>query len=77
MKTYHEALQDVAQDLGEQAYHNIMGGSMNFPFYNVPVEGAAKVLATVFDEDAEEVQEELYKLAQLCYDAHWPKQEEA
>ncbi len=77
MKTYHEAATEIANMLGEEAYHKIMGGSMNSPWYGSPIDACADCLAIAYDLDKEDVKIELTARAQAAYDAHWPQKEEA
>ncbi len=70
-KTYEQAARLVANRLGEQAYHNAMGGSMH-AWYGVDSYEAAHILAIIYNKDAEAVQNELDEVSMAHYKSHWP-----
>jgi len=59
---YRDALTAMAQELGQQAFDNAMGGSMN-PWYGVNTEVVAATLARVYIKNKDEVLEALGPLA--------------
>ena len=61
-----KAINLVAQDLADEAYHNLMSGS-NHPWYGNHTGTAGRVLATVYEQDDGEIVERVYAKAYKLY----------
>ena len=60
---YDDAVMAVARMLGEQAFDNAMGGSMQ-EWYGVDVDGAARVLSAIYGKRYIDVSEKLHTYAE-------------
>jgi len=67
VKTYPAALAAVAHTLGEQAFDNSMGGSMQ-AWYGVNTHTAAATISTIYDVDYDSTRVKLEALADKAYE---------
>jgi hypothetical protein len=68
MLTLTKAVNAVAQDLADDAYHNLMSGSMN-PWYGIDTGTAGRTVATVYEQDAGVIVDRVYAKAYKLYQA--------
>jgi len=67
MMSLTKAVNRVAQDLADEAYHNLMSGS-NHPWYGIDTNAAGRIIATIYQKHSDALVARVYSKAYKLYE---------